>query len=479
MRNILFFMGLFGTLAFSGCKTGELLPNQPPVTRLFVSSIELSGDQRLNSAFRLYWTADDADGYVTGFEFSINQAEWVFTTRTDSLFRFNIQSGSDTADIDFRIRAIDNEGLADPDPAQLILPIRNTAPVALFDSVATIPDTVYTVGSFLWSISDLDGFDTVDSLFVRANTGPWVAMPRTLTLLTALAVDPAQTGVQEALLYSGTEDRLLNVRLPGWNVGGTNRLYLRARDLAGIFSPTDSTPAFFVQPKTADLLVIDDHSDVTADTLYRSALQALTPGYDYINLPNHPFNFWDPTFTRLLSLYDAVFWYSDGTERTSLGGLMLLEAAAFPVQRYINNGGKILVTIRFPNRFNDPVTGRSSAMFGFSPMDSLSSSTGQARILAGAKVIPLFGPTDTLECSQIISGADPFYAKNASDDLYRGTITPVSGWTGPSTVCGVSRYINGEINQVFWSVELHRLNRKPQALRNVLRWTFDEAFGWE
>ena len=82
---------LFTLIAFlSGCDKGTLLDNLTPETKIFVDEINLYGEQRLNSVVRLHWIGEDQDGYVTGYELSINNGDWFKTTETDSTFRFDL-----------------------------------------------------------------------------------------------------------------------------------------------------------------------------------------------------------------------------------------------------------------------------------------------------------------------------------------------------------------------------------------------------
>ena len=473
---------LFILIAFlSGCDKGTLLDNLTPETKIFVDEINLYGEQRLNSVVRLHWIGEDQDGYVTGYELSINNGDWFKTTETDSTFRFDIPSGSDTTDITFQIRSIDNLGAIDPTPAELIVPIKNAPPEAKFDTLNVIPDTVFSVWSVLWSVDDLDGFETLDSTFIKMNDGDWIGLDRLESFSTFLPTSPKENTVQEAQVFSGLKNAFLPINLPGLKVDGNNRLYIRARDIAGSFSEIDSTKSFFVKRQTSDLLVIDAHGDNTANPIYHGILSQVTSGYDYLNLFNNVPPFWDPTFSFTLGLYDQVFWYGDDQLLASLGQQLLLEVAANQIQVYLNQGGKIFITNKFPNTYNDPVTGSISPIFGFSPIDSLSSSTGQARIAKDGKVFPLpdfAGEIDTLIASEFITSADPFYPKNQLNVIMKAEIVRVGNWSGPETVCGKSIYNNGKTNQVFFSIELNRLNGNPAALEKFFDFVLNKEFNW-
>ncbi|TAE47445.1 MAG: hypothetical protein EAZ89_17950, partial [Bacteroidetes bacterium] len=326
--------------------------------------------------------------------------------------------------------------------------------------------------------TDTDGIETLDSVFVRVNDGEWYALSPQVSFLSFVPSQPEQSGAQDAALYTGSDARKALKNIGGLRVGENNRIYIKARDIAGVYSQTDSSALFYLRRKESDLLVVDDHSESVVDEVYMPVLSAVYPVYDYLDISSTRPVFWDPTFRLLLGLYDKVFWYSDGTQLSALGLQLTLEVAATPLQQYLNDGGKLLVTTKFPTSFTTPSTGNRSAIFGFSPMDSLSTSTGQARIVTGAKITPLIAGLDTLVASAFITGADPFYAKDPTRNLYNAQLTAVGGWTGPATIGGSSVFNNGQTNQVFVSVELHKLNGRPEALRNFLDTVLNDTFGW-
>lgn len=466
------------------CEEGQLLENLPPDTQLFLTEIKLSGPDRLNSVLDIAWSGEDQDGYVKGYELSFDQISWQFVTTQDSTFRFDISPGSDTTDIDFYVRSIDDKELADPSPAYLRIPIKNAPPTARLDTLKTVPDTVNSIFSLLWTVNDLDGNETLDSTFLRLNDGPWYRLETRITFATFVPEAPMTAGEQAAKVYAEISGQLLPLSIQGLRVGAANRIYLRTRDISGTYSATDSTDDFFVKRQEGDLLVIDAHSSQDPDDVYFPILSNVYPAYDYIDLQNNQPLFWEPAFGLYLSLYDKVFWYSDGTTIPDLGAQLLMEVGANQIQLYLNQGGKLFTTAQFPNSFtNDPTTANTSAVLGFSPMDSLPTAFGQARIPIGNLVLPmgdLAGNTDTLEASRFITGVDPFYPKNAANDLYQGQLILSSGdpWPGPQTVCSRSIYTNSRTNQVFFSIELHKLNGRPDALQSFFDWVLNEEFAW-
>ncbi|RMG72972.1 MAG: hypothetical protein D6722_04415, partial [Bacteroidetes bacterium] len=460
-------------LLLAACDRGELLDNLPPETRIFVDEINLSGPNRLNSVVRLHWLGEDQDGYVTGYQLSLDGTNWSFTTRTDSTFRFDLNPGSDTTDIDFYVRAIDNLEALDPDPAYLRIPIRNTPPTARFDTVNVLPDTTGLVWSLSWEVDDLDGFSTLDSVFIRINDGPWYTIRPEENFASFLAEDPTQAGEQPLIPYLGLLSQPAQTPMQGVRVEGLNRMYLQARDIAGTLSLIDSTKAFYLPRQGGNLLVIDAHGDAVADEVYFPILDDIYPQYDYLDLLNNLPAYWSPTFSLLLQQYDKVFWYGDDAQIVALGQQLLLETAATSLQEYLNAGGKLFVTAKFPgpNTFDDPQDINRSAIFDFSPMDSLSTAPGQARIRQDTLVRPtatFAGNYPELQVSTNITGADPFYPKDPDNGMYTVALTTVGGWSGPNTVCAKAIYINGETNQVFWSLELHKLNAAVGGLKSMM-----------
>jgi hypothetical protein len=468
-------------LLLAACDYGSPLENQAPETQLFVESINLSGLDRLKSIVRVRWTGEDIDGYVKGYEISQDGSNWDFVTKTDSTFQFDLPFGVDTADIDFFVRAVDNQDLIDPSPAYLLLPIRNSPPEARFDTANVVPDLVYSVWSTPWAVGDLDGLETLDSVFIRINDGAWHPLEPQTNFASFVPTDPTSSGPQSARLFLGAEGIEQDALIEGLVVGDTNRMYLKARDISGSESKIDSTKAFFVRRQTADLLVIDAQAASAADDVYFPILNKVYASYDYLNLLDNLPPFWNPTFGLTLELYDKVFWYSDGTQQSGLGSQLAMEVASTQIQNYLNQGGKIFFSAKFPNPFPNAESPNQSTIFGFSPMDSLSSSSGQARLAKDSLAVPqgnFASSFPPLVSGTFITGADPFYPKDPNNDLYRGQLTAVGGWIGPATIAGRTVFTNGRTNQVFFSVELHKLNGDLNALEQCFDLILNQEFNW-
>ncbi|HEX2901602.1 MAG TPA: hypothetical protein VHS96_17955, partial [Bacteroidia bacterium] len=228
-------------LVFASCKEGDKLPNVPPDTHISLESIQLTGEDRLRSEVTLNWFGADEDGWVTGYEISMDGSTWSLVEVQDSTFKFNLDLGSDTTDINFYVRSIDNDGDVDPTPAYLLVPIRNSAPTAVFDSVQGLPDTAFIVTTLFLNVDDLDGDENVDSIFVKLNGGEWFALDKDVRTLTLVPGDPEAIGTTTAIALEGAAATPLPGTLTGLNLEGDNVFYVKARDIAGSESVVDTS----------------------------------------------------------------------------------------------------------------------------------------------------------------------------------------------------------------------------------------------
>ncbi|MEP1141748.1 MAG: hypothetical protein ABJH44_16130, partial [Balneola sp.] len=94
MKNtkLLLLITVFPILFLNGCNdtvSGEFSENQPPSTNLTVETINRGNDFRLSSQIQISWFGTDPDGFISGFEYAINdtsEGSFTFTTKTDSIF---------------------------------------------------------------------------------------------------------------------------------------------------------------------------------------------------------------------------------------------------------------------------------------------------------------------------------------------------------------------------------------------------------
>jgi hypothetical protein len=512
---------LLVTILFSlllACRDeGERLENQPPDTQFSIDSINVSGDNRLTTIVQLSWYGKDPDGYVKGFEVSTDQINWNYTTSQDSTFQFSIDplqgsNGQDSvvteADIDLYVRSIDNEGLRDPSPSYLKIPIQNTPPVVEFSDNLIIPDTAFLVATTEWSATDLDGDETINGLFLSINGKGWHPISRSQRIFSLVPQDFSAIDTTEALIYIGSRTNPESQTIPGLVLNDTNRLYIKAVDQSGAESMIDTSEVFFMKSKNNDVLVVGGIP--AADNAYRNILRssAVNLSYDFLNLTasNGIYRpaIWDITFRLQLSFYDKLFFYSDQTtfvnNYTNLQ-LLLLEFAAASLQEYANSGGKYLISTSFNWNTNIeifrgilPIQEVSTRNYGLARLyqDSIvakyKDSTYQiADTIMGQPTNIRDTTVKVIDHDFPVLGSSRFALQNVgvfnidSNDtevLYEAQLSEgarTNEW--PDTkIVGSARRLNGNINQVFFSIQLFQLDADQAKLEALFDKIFNDEF---
>jgi len=471
---------LFLLIAFMGCKrTLDKLPNKEPDTIITPESINLAGDDRLNSVVFLSWFGTDGDGYITGYEISLDNNTWIYTTKNDSIFSFTLESGSDTTDIEFYVRSIDNEGYIDPSPAYLKVPLKNTPPVAFFVEKGFPADTVNIVTTFRWHATDVDGDETIVKAFLKANQGDWLEIDVNNDMISIVPVIDNQTGLVEADVYYGTNSLPLTEKLNGLILGDTNHFYVKVIDFANAESEPDTSDVVFIKPKTSDRLYITGLPTGPTD-IYKSVLNANSIDNDAVDYHSdgglYQPGFWSPTFDLLLQHYDEVVLTSDESSFTnSVTGrkAVLLDFAAPSLQIFSNNGGKTMVVTSFTK--GQDISGITSIF----PIDSLSSSIGQARLYPDSTISSSLGTGyPDLGANVVLSGLSPFYMSIGAEETYIGHLTPVQDWSGPSTVGARRKDGNNNYYQYFFSIQLHKMDQNITDLEILFDQILNNDFNW-
>lgn len=468
-----------GFLAAACSKTGDLLPNALPDTFLAIDTIVLSGENRLNSRVHLHWYGIDPDGYVEAYEFSLDGGQiWEITDRQDSVFRFSLPPGQDTNDVVILIRAIDNLGERDQSPARLRIPIKNTPPQASFEEKSLPQDTVRIVSTFRWNFEDRDGNETVNKAYLKANNGPWLEIDRSQFLVSLVINTQVPSGAANAEVYYGTNTQP-SATLEGLLAEDLNTLYIKVQDLAGAESLADTSNAFYIKQKTSDLLVVGGQpasvKEVYLGLLNDAGLQYDLEDYRVNNAANAP-KFWNPTFRLLVRQYSKMFVYTDPStlppNPVSGEEEALLSLAAPAIQQFTDLGGKSFTTTSFTP--NADIT----TLIGAFPIDGLVVSPGQARVLpdSGLFSIDAARYPDVFP-STIDIGVDPFIRSADAENFYRGRLTKLSGWNGDNLVAALRRR-NGNVNQVFFSIELHKYAQNRNALLQLFDQVFNDDFNW-
>lgn len=482
MNNIIkySFLSLSLIIALFACKEDDdKLINQAPDTFFSLKEINLSGDNRLNSIVRLTWYGTDVDGYIQGYEISKDGINWDFTTVQDSTFRFSLDQGSDTSNIQLFVRAVDNENERDPSPDELTIPIKNTAPVASFDNDLTIPDTAYLVATTAWSASDLDGDESITKVSISLNGKKWYELNKSKPTFSIVAPSDITSDTVEALIYYESDNNPQSLKVEGLAINDTNVIYIKAEDQAGSESIIDTSSTFFMKGKTNDLLVVGGVQVAHDD--YASIFNAAGINYDFIDMTsnggeNQP-KLWNITFRLQLLQYSKLFFYSDETgfinPFTNVKSI-LLEFAAASLQEYANLGGKYLVSTSFDYDTN------IDGFVGVLPINRVSDKNyGDARFykdsVATSKIdsFPEISPT-----AFAILGTGVFNIDSADTEvIYEAALSNrrrTTPWPDTEIIAS-GRRVGGKLNQIFFSVQLFELNGDPKALEDL----FDQIFNVE
>ncbi len=442
------------------------LPNQPktnqaPSTRLWLSSTEILNET--SSRQHAYWYGEDPDGYVKGFLIATPESlaasvvafpdtfTYAWTTKNDSIIPLPLLKQRSLFTI--VARAVDNTfgestllpegavirlspqpywdvnvnkvydggdvtlptlfGAIDKKSAAQLLPIRNTPPKVFFavnaldSSTVQQPDSTFTVATFSWYGTDVDGDNTISSFKIALNdSGPqkrWFSVSGSVKMVTLIAPRSATdnaTGEVEADVYTGTFPSMqFRGKIAGLKLDAENVLYLQARDVAGDSSTTITMPSnpavkkWFVKKPKSRMLVVSDYIQTPAGPIlnsYRNLLEQGLPGkgfsaFDVLDIgaglsssdkanqfiiPKYgslvPAAM-NPAFIHTLKLFDLVMWVSD------------LSPSYVPAQiglfNYTLTGGKVIFTTGFPANYLAIIPTAIRTMNDFAPIDSVTTDT--------------------------------------------------------------------------------------------------------
>ncbi|MBX7218116.1 MAG: hypothetical protein K1X90_14245 [Candidatus Kapabacteria bacterium] len=492
LHGRLFLLLLPLLLGFWGCTQtapNGPLANRPPVTHLATDTV----NNVLTSRVHLNWYGDDPDGFVRGFLFSWDRANWYFTRRNDSTFSLPLQGANGL--FTFSIAAVDNgaavfpqadtaitvpfddansngryddgekfvglEGATDPTPATLDVPIENSPPVVFFGDDSTqasrrlvqLPDTTFTVATFRWVGYDIDGAGTIARYEWALNdtvaSGAWHPLPPGTTTITLHELD-------------------------GIRPNDLNRFYLRAVDAAGANSKTIAMPendgVWYAKRPRGRLLLVRDYTFSDAAGFYAGLLDTLDGGrlagkYDEFDIRRGAAStggygalvppIIDPMVIETFRLFDAIIWYGDASPTLAL--------AAQTLPAYTRSGGKVLMTTALPS-----VLDAQAFITDFAPVDSVATNELPnplpATTTLGPVPLPEGGEYPPLQKGSGTMFVHPLYPAITASVLYRLPLS--SAWQGEPVVAVRS----GEKRFILASVQLHKLTQASvgEFLRRVL-----------
>lgn len=468
---------------FGSCRKGEISRNGLPDTFISFESINLTGQNRLNSSVRLTWYGTDGDGYITGYELSLDNQTWAYTSTQDSVFVFDIPAGQDSADINFYVRAIDNDGNIDPSPAFLKVPLINTPPDAAFLDDRGPADTAFIAATFFWQASDPDGNNTLKAVELKINDGDWVAIDRSQNLLTFLPDTSVQSGTARSAIYYGNSTAPAAISIEGMRVNDTNRVYIRSIDIADAVSAIDTSEIFYFRAKQSGIkmLWVSGHNSTTTAE-YRGYLNANSLAYDFLNFgyaqgANLPVYF-EPTVQLIFDQYQTAFLNLPSTNfRNSVTGdeKPLIDYLAPIIQKFTDKGGKYFLTTQLTS------TQDLSESRSVYPIDNIVLSTvpgSQARIVTDSALVNLVDTTrfKALHPNNVEFGVVPMLASADAQEFYTAQITRFRGWNGSSQTVAAVRRRGGKIAQVFFCLELHRFDQQAGNLEQLIGEIFTNEF---
>jgi len=404
--------------------------NIPDSNQTIVDTLENAFSDTLTSRQELHWWGEDSDGEVIGYQYRWERdSVWSFTTKESGVFYVPILTQFDV--FRFYVAAVDNDSLLDSTPAKLVFPIKNSSPEISFrdrsnpySSDLPNPGIHYTfpTRTFVWTINDLEGSETVKSVFYALDDTCgtcWTEM--------------------DALQYSSiTLDSIS---------AGEHVIYFKAKDIAEAYSDIISFPdpdsanypgTWIVKEPLGDILLVDDYlldTDNNALNWYRSILDTTENvgmnGYSIWELGNKLPAIKDVTAT--LDYFNKIIWYA-GYE-----GGSIYNAANGSINSYVEKGGHFFLNF---TSFSENTT------FSWFPTDNIVSLNANGDIKAGKILIPDSTTlADTLTITSTITrtvkgldninvnGFQSLYRlqepDNFNEDLWEGTPSIIGSYKNP------------------------------------------------
>ncbi len=523
MKKVLLLISLLPVFSLVSCYE-ELIDapvaNKPP--RTFVALFPDGSLNQQQSSVRLHWWGDDPDGLIIGYFISFEEGKWTFTTRNDSLISFPI-SGTDTTYL-FRVAAVDNSGngiydtqiivnginfgpepftdingdgiwnpgepfvdigAVDPNPAQILLPLKNSPPVINFlvnanGTTIFIPETTFTAASFGWTLTDLDGDATISKVYIALNdTAQKIELPGNARFVTLKAEPPFSSDVVECGVYIGSAITTpYHIKLPNLKLNDKNVFYAFAEDIAGGVSEQISMPSpasnrhWYVKKPKGEILIIDDNGSIDNSAQFYAEI------FDSLGLSNR-YDIWDiklgrttttpgvllpgfisPQFTETIKLFKYVFWYSDNEPTIS--------PAQVAINNYLNFGGRVLFSMIFPQVF-DP-----RGLSDFLPLDSLS-----------AAPISILQPNVGINPTEAaITQGYPQLRRDSNPNpvarirtYYPNPLSAQSLYTLDLPGKPIIGFKSTDARIIFMGVPLHRSNGDPFKVKDFFNKVLFEEFG--
>ncbi len=346
---------ILAALLLGACtEVTEFTPNQAPQTTLMVdSSVSVDATHYLQV---LHWHGEDVDGEVSRYEYKwildpgveagdfdttwVGRVEPFVTWESDSFF---LPVPETEAVHSFQVRAVDWEGLADPTPAFVELPVFNSTPEIFYlrgeelDTLITLPEEILPVYSLKFKVVDPDdgageGALIEEVRFWFEDPEDFVSIPGADTLFTLM---PEHFGE---------------------GVGINREFHLQAIDRAGAVSNVLRGEAVVKDVSEVELLILDSCGTGTtygntSDAYWQESVGGLfEPEKVYV----HDFDAFGglgqpEVLNNIFSIFKAVIWYNgdagfaDDELFTSTPTPEIQEAEE-ALLAYLAEGGKVLLS---------------------------------------------------------------------------------------------------------------------------------------
>jgi hypothetical protein len=504
------------SLLISSCKDDQVsnaIGNQAPNSGLFLypdSSII-----KQPSRIHVHWWGDDPDGIIIGFYIKWEgiDSAWSFTASNDSIFSLPIGS-SDTV-YTFKVCAVDAEGngiydrdivrngisfgnepfidanqngiydagesyfdigLIDPTPANLVFPIKNSAPVVEWTSLSFIPDTSLPVMTFQWNADDLDGVESISSINISLNdTNNFVALPGSIRLITIRIKDLNAQIPEMEILLNGSDRNIYSQLLSGLQLNADNKFFVQAVDLSGATSnrivlPGDNDVWYVKKPK-GKVLIFDNFSGASSDQevmlFYRNMFSTIGGGslsgkFDEYDLANQALPFENVTIYEMMRLFKYVYWYSTSNPRLDLLNIV--------TNKYIEQGGKIAFSMTFQDSSSTFIFDLSTLQ-GFLPIDFVSEKL--PFLNAGANILPSSPQVNYPPLKTAGPGSIAFVRTFLPNSVVASEVYDVSN----SQIFGNIGFITNDKTLFFIGLPLHQCNAGNQNVDELFEKVFFEEFG--
>ncbi len=476
---------------------GNLAPNT--YTFLYPDS-SISGQP---SRLSVHWSGDDPDGFVIGFYFTWDGINWTFTDQNDSLFA--LQIGAVDTNYIFQVASVDNDGngaydnqviykgknlgpepfkdknangifdngeiyfdigLIDLTPAQINFPIKNSAPTVYWNSLSFLPDTSFPAMTFGWEAEDIDGNASIEHINIALNdTNNFVQLNGGIRRIAIRTKDFSSANPLMDILIDGNPNNIFSVKLPGLALNDTNKLFVQAVDISGAKSRFISLPSgnkkWFVKKPKGKLLIIDNYNAFdNAAGFYDQMIDSLSlmgkyDIYDFQRSTQAP-PYVNITFLETIKLFNYALWYSDNAPA--------LDVANASVQKYIDNGGKMLMTLQFPNDVD------LTLLQGFLPIVADSSSR-RSSLISGVKLSasltqPSYPDLETI--GSLFRVVSFYLGQLGANPIYYFPNNELKGHIG---------FSNTPKSLFFIGLPLHRLNGGNANVKSLLNKVLIQDFG--